>query len=669
MRKCPVCGVEHSDIVPVCSICGSSLTGAAVTETPAPKTEPAVHFTDADIQAAISSVVGNAVEKKAAPSEEKPAPAEKAPEAPAEAAPAEEDPFEIDSPFVVNAMKTPGQDDNIHQSLSKKGKVEKVQLEKAAEPVKKSESATNMMDTTAIAAASALKVQEAKKHAEAARAARQAAEEAKAAEEAAAAQTQQTAASEHNWTERKHKRGQRSTTTPVIAAVCGLLALLIIAMLFLLGKMMADDSLDDAEDPKDPAVSEPGEQDAQQGEDVVIDPDSDVFPNEENEGDILPEAGDEPAQEGEEDPNTEITEEPETPEEPQQPAEEENDLPAITEVADTVYTTDVVNVRDFPSTTEGKVLSVLSAGQAVTRTGKTDNDWSRVEVGGKVGYISNTYLSTTKNGGGDNNADEGDEGASTGKYAYLNAGGVNLRSEPSGTVLATLTEGQKVELTGKTSGNWTQVKVSGLTGYVYTSYLSDSADSSDDEQEPAKPSDDSDVKVNKTGDTVYATTGVYVRDYPSSSKGNVINALTKGQSVKRIGTTSNGWSKIEVGGVTGYVYSDYVSTSKNSSDTDEEDSGNSGGSSVRYGYILSESNSRKYTASELSGMSKSDLRLARNEIFARHGRKFNDKGLQDYFNSCSWYKGTVEPATFDANLEGYLNSYELANLDLIRSLE
>ena len=25
MKKCPVCGVEHSDIVPVCSICGSPL--------------------------------------------------------------------------------------------------------------------------------------------------------------------------------------------------------------------------------------------------------------------------------------------------------------------------------------------------------------------------------------------------------------------------------------------------------------------------------------------------------------------------------------------------------------------------------------------------------------------------------------------------------------------
>ena len=86
-------------------------------------------------------------------------------------------------------------------------------------------------------------------------------------------------------------------------------------------------------------------------------------------------------------------------------------------------------------------------------------------------------------------------------------------------------------------------------------------------------------------------------------------------------------------------------------------------------YILPDSATRNYTKSELSSLSSSQLRLARNEIYARHGRKFNDKSLQDYFNNCSWYSGTVDPATFDANINSYLNSYELANLKLIKEVE
>ncbi|MFA5137902.1 MAG: YARHG domain-containing protein [Elusimicrobiota bacterium] len=36
--------------------------------------------------------------------------------------------------------------------------------------------------------------------------------------------------------------------------------------------------------------------------------------------------------------------------------------------------------------------------------------------------------------------------------------------------------------------------------------------------------------------------------------------------------------------------------------------------------------------------SASQLRVLRNEIYARHGRIFNDQGLRDYFESRTWYK-------------------------------
>ena len=83
-------------------------------------------------------------------------------------------------------------------------------------------------------------------------------------------------------------------------------------------------------------------------------------------------------------------------------------------------------------------------------------------------------------------------------------------------------------------------------------------------------------------------------------------------------------------------------------------------------YILPESNSRLYTAAELAGLDKATLRLARNEIYARHGRRFNSADLQAYFDGMPWYHGTIAPADFD---NGVLNSFELGNIKLIESLE
>lgn len=64
------------------------------------------------------------------------------------------------------------------------------------------------------------------------------------------------------------------------------------------------------------------------------------------------------------------------------------------------------------------------------------------------------------------------------------------------------------------------------------------------------------------------------------------------------------------------------------------------------GYILPDSGTRKLKKSDLAGLSKEELRLARNEIYARHGRLFQDPALQDYFDSQSWYSGFIAPEDF-----------------------
>lgn len=84
------------------------------------------------------------------------------------------------------------------------------------------------------------------------------------------------------------------------------------------------------------------------------------------------------------------------------------------------------------------------------------------------------------------------------------------------------------------------------------------------------------------------------------------------------------------------------------------------------GYVLPASSFRYLEESELSGLSAEECRIARNEIFARHGRKFSDAELQAYFNTCYWYKGTVESNDFDASV---LNAFEVYNRDLIVEYE
>lgn len=83
-------------------------------------------------------------------------------------------------------------------------------------------------------------------------------------------------------------------------------------------------------------------------------------------------------------------------------------------------------------------------------------------------------------------------------------------------------------------------------------------------------------------------------------------------------------------------------------------------------YILPDSDSRFLTVEDLDGFSAQQCRLARNEIFARHGRRFDDAGLQAYFDTCAWYSGTVAPADFS---ESVFNAYEAANVALIREYE
>lgn len=84
------------------------------------------------------------------------------------------------------------------------------------------------------------------------------------------------------------------------------------------------------------------------------------------------------------------------------------------------------------------------------------------------------------------------------------------------------------------------------------------------------------------------------------------------------------------------------------------------------GYILKDSDKVVLTENDLSGLNANQLRLARNEIYARHGRKFKDEELQSYFDKCTWYHGTIEPDDFN---DESLNAVEKQNKDIITNYE
>lgn len=76
-------------------------------------------------------------------------------------------------------------------------------------------------------------------------------------------------------------------------------------------------------------------------------------------------------------------------------------------------------------------------------------------------------------------------------------------------------------------------------------------------------------------------------------------------------------------------------------------------------FEFKDSSIRCLTASELSHLNREELQMGINEIYARNHRKFLTKSILEYFDSKSWYTGTVEAEKFD---ETSLNQYEGKNI-------
>ena len=66
-------------------------------------------------------------------------------------------------------------------------------------------------------------------------------------------------------------------------------------------------------------------------------------------------------------------------------------------------------------------------------------------------------------------------------------------------------------------------------------------------------------------------------------------------------------------------------------------------------------------------LSEEQLALARNEIYARHGRKFKTAVYNNYFSGCGWY--SVNPNYNYSDDNSNLNDIEVKNVNFILKAE
>lgn len=83
-------------------------------------------------------------------------------------------------------------------------------------------------------------------------------------------------------------------------------------------------------------------------------------------------------------------------------------------------------------------------------------------------------------------------------------------------------------------------------------------------------------------------------------------------------------------------------------------------------YFIEHSDSEYFSREDLEGFDEQMCNYARNGVYARSGRKFQDQTLQNYFYQFSWYDPAVEPSQFTDSM---LNDYQIKNIALVLAYE
>lgn len=81
-----------------------------------------------------------------------------------------------------------------------------------------------------------------------------------------------------------------------------------------------------------------------------------------------------------------------------------------------------------------------------------------------------------------------------------------------------------------------------------------------------------------------------------------------------------------------------------------------------------QSSTRYLTVNDLSGLSNAELRIMRNEIFARNGYVFKTEAMSNYFNRIDWYR-KIDKLNVNDDGSSLLTDIEKANIKIIQKYE
>jgi len=209
-------------------------------------------------------------------------------------------------------------------------------------------------------------------------------------------------------------------------------------------------------------------------------------------------------------------------------------------------------------TVNSDALVLVPEGATVEVTEHNPAGWSRARYDGKTGFIRSDFLqrgtgtvSSSGSGSSSGSSSSGSSSGTAGATMRTN-GSVNLRSEPSAarndTIIRTLsgrTSVTVIEQVTRGDQTWSKVRHNNTEGYIRSDLLSETGTAS--------------------GSTIMRTTaeGVRLRAGPSTSR-SVIRSLRINTSVEVTGRDGN-WSRVVHNGTTGYIRSDYLSSTGSTS--------------------------------------------------------------------------------------------------------
>ena len=136
------------------------------------------------------------------------------------------------------------------------------------------------------------------------------------------------------------------------------------------------------------------------------------------------------------------------------------------DVQETIYTTDVLNVRTGPGT-EYEWIGQLNIGESVQRTGIGSNGWSRITYMGATAYVHSDYVTTEA-------PEEPEATFEDVEETVYTTNVLNVRAGPGTRCewLGQLSVGESVLRTGIGSNGWSRIIYNGETAYVHGYYVS-----------------------------------------------------------------------------------------------------------------------------------------------------------------------------------------------------